>query len=145
LAGEIQLSGPYAPIEVVRDKSAVPHIYSQSWNDAYFALGFVHAQDRLWQMEMNRRIAAGRLAELLGDAALETDKFFRTLGIRRAAQYSLNHFDRETRVVPERYATGVNAFLRTHRGPLPPEFIIFGIEPEPWETADSVAWGKMMA
>ena len=145
LAGEIQLSGLYAPIEVVRDKSAVPHIYSQSWNDAYFALGFVHAQDRLWQMEMNRRIAAGRLAELLGDAALETDKFFRTLGIRRAALASLNRFDSETRVVLEHYAAGVNAFLRTHRGPLPPEFVIFGIEPEPWEVADSIAWGKMMA
>lgn len=76
LAGESQLSGLYEPIEVVRDKSAVLHIYSQSWNDAYFVLGFVHAQGRLWQMEMNRRIAAGRLAELLGDVALETDKFF---------------------------------------------------------------------
>ena len=143
--GRLRIDGLNNPVEIVRDRYAVPHIYAQSWNDAHFALGFVHAQDRLWQMEMNRRIASGRLAELLGDSALDADKLFRTLGIRHSAQASLRHFNDETRGTLASYAAGVNAFHKQRLGPLPPEFLILGIEPEPWDPVDSVAWGKMMA
>src|SRR3990167_6310001 len=83
--GTIKLSGPGASIEIVRDANGVPHIYAKSSGDAYFALGFVHAQDRLWQMELNRRIPAGRMAEILGPSALATDRFLRTLGVRKNA------------------------------------------------------------
>jgi len=84
--GEIRLRGIAAAVEVLRDRYGIPHIFAANLEDASFALGFVHAQDRLWQMEMSRRIAAGRLSEILGRAGLETDRFMRTLGIRRVAE-----------------------------------------------------------
>ncbi|MGH8741438.1 MAG: penicillin acylase family protein, partial [Burkholderiales bacterium] len=80
--GEVQVPGLAAPVEILRDRFGVPHIFAGSERDAHFALGFVHAQDRLWQMEMNRRVGAGRLAEVLGRGGLETDRFLRTLGVR---------------------------------------------------------------
>jgi penicillin G amidase len=144
IEGEITLAGLQAPVEILRDRYGVPHVYAASVADAYFALGFLHAQDRLWQMEMSRRIAAGRLAEILGAGALETDRFLRTLGVRRVAEANLRHFDAQSRRVMDAYAAGVNAFLAS--GPvLPLEFFLFSAKPEPWSAADSVAWVKMMA
>ena len=134
-----------SPIEVVRDRYAMPHIYAASLRDANFALGYVHAQDRLWQMEMNRRIGAGRLSELFGAASVDTDRFLRTLGIRRAASATLANLDAETRELFEAYAAGVNAFLADNQKPLPPEFALLGVRPEPWSAVDSLAWIKMMA
>ena len=145
LDGGITLSGLKAPVDVVRDRYGVPHIYAGNVTDAYFALGFVHAQDRLWQMEMNRRIASGRLSEALGPAALNADKFLRTLGVRRVAEATLKVLNAQTRSVLDAYAAGVNAFLAQRTGPLPPEFLLTGVRPEPWQSADSVAWVKMMA
>jgi penicillin amidase len=142
--GEIRLTGLGAPVEVMRDRYGIPHIFAASLEDANFALGYVHAQDRLWQMEMSRRIAAGRLAEILGAGALETDRFLRTLGVRRAAEANLRKLDSETRRLLDRYAAGVNAFLASDPV-LPVEFWITGARPEPWSPADSVAWVKMMA
>ncbi|MDX2219803.1 MAG: penicillin acylase family protein [Burkholderiales bacterium] len=142
--GEVKLAGLAGPVEVVRDEHAVPHIQAGSWDDAWFALGYVHAQDRLWQMEMNRRIASGRVAEVVGERGLEIDKFMRTLGMRRVAEENAKALAPETRRGMERYSAGVNAFLSTRKGPLPPEFVIFGISPEPWSVVDSIAWGKMM-
>ena len=142
--GEIRLAGVSAPVEILRDRYGIPHIFAQHDEDAVFALGYVHAQDRLWQMEMNRRIAAGRLAEILGPGALETDRFIRTLGVRRAAEANLRGFDAETRRLLDAYAAGVNAFLAGNPV-LPPEFWLTGARPEPWTPADSVAWTKMMA
>ena len=128
----------------MRDRYGIPHIFAASNEDAFFALGYVHAQDRLWQMEMGRRIAAGRVSEIVGPAGLETDRFLRTLGVRRAAEANLRALDAETRKLLEAYAAGVNAFLAS--GPvLPPEFWLTGARPEPWTPLDSMAWGKMMA
>ena len=142
--GEIKLAGLSAPVEVQRDRYGIPHISAQTLEDAVYGLGFAHAQDRLWQMEMNRRIAAGRMAEILGPGALETDRFLRTLGVRRAAQANLRQLDPETRKLLDAYAAGVNAFLAT--GPvLPIEFWLTGAHPEPWTPLDSAAWIKMMA
>jgi penicillin amidase len=140
----LTLQGLAGEVEVLRDTHGVPHVYAGSIEDANFALGFVHAQDRLWQMEMSRRIGAGRLAEALGAPALETDRFIRTLGVRRAAEAGLRNYDAETRRVLDAYAAGVNAFLGTHPV-LPPEFWLTGLSPEPWTAADSVTWTKMMA
>ncbi|HXM82562.1 MAG TPA: penicillin acylase family protein [Burkholderiales bacterium] len=129
---------------MLRDRNAIPHIYARSLDDAYYGLGFVHAQDRLWQMEVSRRIAAGRVAEVLGPAGLEADRFLRTLGIRRVAEANLRHYEPETRRLLDAYTAGVNAFLAT-KPVLPPEFWILRVSPEPWTPVDSVAWAKMMA
>ena len=142
--GELRLAGLSAQVEVQRDRYGIPHIYARSLEDAVFGLGFVHAQDRLWQMEMNRRLAAGRMAEILGPAALETDRFLRTLGVRRAAEANLLQLEPETRKLLDAYAAGVNAFLATDPV-LPVEFLLTGAHPEPWTPLDSAAWIKMMA
>ncbi|HSA89249.1 MAG TPA: penicillin acylase family protein [Burkholderiales bacterium] len=142
--GELALAGLDAQAEVLRDRHGIPHIYAASLEDAHFALGFVHAQDRLWQMEMNRRIGSGRLAEILGPRALEADRFMRTLGLRRVAEANLAHYDAETRRLLDAYAAGVNAFL-ARRPVLPPEFWLLGVTPEPWSAVDSIVWTKVMA
>jgi penicillin amidase len=142
--GELELTGLAAPVEILRDRHGIPHIFASSEADAQFALGFVHAQDRLWQLEMNRRIAAGRVAEIAGPAALDTDRFLRTLGVRRVAQANVRHLDSDTRRILSAYAAGVNAFLDMNPV-LPPEFWIVRATPEPWSEVDSAAWGKMMA
>ena len=142
--GQVRLAGLSAAVEVLRDRYGIPHIFAASAEDASFALGYVHAQDRLWQMEMNRRIAAGRLAEIVGPGALETDRFLRTLGVRRSAEANLRTLDAETRRLLDAYAAGVNAFL-AEAPVLPLEFWLTGARPEPWTPADSVGWVKMMA
>ncbi len=146
--GELTLSGLSAPVEIIRDRYGVPHIYAASAEDAYFALGFVHAQDRLWQMEFQRRVGAGRLAELVGEAALPTDKFLRTLSVYYYAEKTVANLNPQARGVLEAYSAGINSFLENRRGPLPPEFQIppiRGYQPEPWTLADSLVWIKMMA
>ena len=145
LDGEMPLSGLSFPVEVVRDRHGIPHIHAQSEADALFALGFVHAQDRFWQMEMNRRVGAGRLAEVLGRAALDTDRLLRTLGLYRRAERTLAHLAPASRQRIAAYARGVNAWLEARDGPLPPEFLILGFEPAPWRAADSLVWPKVMA
>lgn len=144
IEGELALPGLGAPVEVLRDRHGIPHLYAASLEDAHFALGFVHAQDRLWQMEMSRRIGSGRLAEILGPAALEADRFMRTLGLRRVAQANLRNYDAETRALLDAYASGVNAFLE-RRPVLPPEFWLLDVTPEPWSAIDSIVWTKVMA
>jgi len=142
--GEFTIAGLDSPVEILRDAHGIPHIFARSERDAQFALGFVHAQDRLWQLEMNRRIASGRLAEILGPAALDTDRFLRTVGIRRVAEANLQRVDAESKKLFGAYAAGVNAFLRT-KPVLPLEFWILDVQPEPWSEVDSAAWGKMLA
>ena len=142
--GELEVAGLEAPVEVLRDAHGIPHIFARSERDAQFALGFVHAQDRLWQLEMNRRIGGGRMAEVLGPAALDTDRFLRTLGMRRVAEANVRHLDDASRRLLAAYAAGVNAFLA--RNPvLPPEFWLLRVAPEAWSEVDSAAWAKMMA
>ncbi|MGH6944759.1 MAG: penicillin acylase family protein [Geminicoccaceae bacterium] len=145
LEGEIRVAGLRAPVTIVRDRWAIPHIEAESDLDASFALGFVHAQDRLWQMEFQRRLGAGRLAELVGPAALPTDRFMRLLGMYRLAQASVARLRPATRAWLEAYAAGVNAYLAVRQGPLPPEFLLLGDTPEPWSPADSLVWVRMMA
>ena len=142
--GELELAGLEAQVEVLRDAHGIPHIFANSERDAQFALGFVHAQDRLWQMEMNRRIGSGRMAEALGPAALDTDRFLRALGIRRVAAANVRALDADSRSLLTAYAAGVNAFLE-QKPVLPPEFWLLRVTPEPWNEVDSAAWAKMMA
>lgn len=144
-AGTLWLVGPGAEIEIVRDRHGIPHIEAKSVTDAYFALGFVHAQDRLWQMEVQRRIASGRLSEVFGARALDFDRTMRTLGLRRHAEASLAHLSPQARAALEAYAAGVNAQMKSSAWPPPPEFLVFTLTPEPWVPADSLGWLKMMA
>lgn len=144
--GKIVLPALGSTVDIVRDAEGIPHIYAESQPDAYFALGFVHAQDRLWQMEMNRRIVAGRMAEILGPKALGTDRFLRTLGVRRNAEAIYANLDPQTAALLNAYVQGINSYLSSRTGPLPPEFLITGAPaPEPWQPADSIGWQTMMA
>jgi len=144
LDGEVSARGVEAAVEIVRDPEGVPHLFAKSERDGAFALGYVHAQDRLWQMEFQRRLGQGRLAEFLGERAYDTDRLMRTLGMARAAQKSVARADAQTRVMLEAYAAGVNAFLAA-RPVLPIEFQVFRFKPEPWKPADSMAWLLVMA
>lgn len=143
--GEITLEGLSAPVEVVRDPHGIPHLYARTLEDLCFAMGFVHAQDRLWQMEIQRRTGAGRLAEVFGAPTLEVDRFLRTIGMYRIAERNWERFDAAAKAAFRAYAAGVNAFIESHGGALPPEFILFGVEPEPWRPADSLVLVKLMA
>jgi penicillin G amidase len=142
-ATSMKLEGLSGPVTVTRDQWGVPHIKAATDLDAFWAEGYVHAQDRLWQMELNRRTGAGRLSEILGDAALDQDKFLRTWGFYRAAQASESALSEHTRAVLKAYAAGVNAFIA--EGKLPLEFTLVGSKPEPWVIADSLVWAKMLA
>src|SRR5438552_12178809 len=113
LDGTLRVRGANAPIEILRDSSGVPHVRAATTHDAFFGQGFVHAQDRLWQMCFDRRRADGRLAEWLGPRAQVMDVFVRRVGIAASAQLDHAHFDDETRGVPKASATGVNALIQT--------------------------------
>jgi penicillin amidase len=142
--GETSVPGLGAAVDVVRDAEGVPHIFARSERDGWFAMGYVHAQDRLWQMEFQRRIAQGRLSELLGERAFDVDRLMRTLGIAREAQRIVERMDAETRANAEAYAAGVNAFLGQDPV-LPVEFQAFRVKPERWKPADTMAWLLVMA
>ena len=99
-------------VEVFRDQWGIPHIYADHLRDALRAQGYVHAQDRLWQMEVNRRVGRGRLAELFGDVALDTDRLIRTFGFHRLGQADLDNLPEDERAEVDAYAEGVNAFMK---------------------------------
>ncbi|MFS2010050.1 penicillin acylase family protein [Azospirillum sp. CT11-132] len=148
-SGTIAIPGSGAPAEIVRDKQGVVHIFAATEGDAYRALGYAHAQDRLWQMETMRRAGAGRLAELIGtkygDFALRSDRLMRTLGVRRSAEAMEATLSPEARTAFESYAEGVNAYLATRSEALPIEFQLLRHTPEPWTVTDSLVWAKLMA
>jgi penicillin G amidase len=127
------------------DRDGIPTIDAKSERDLAFAVGFMHARDRLWQLEMHRRIGRGELAEILGPKALDTDKFLRTLGIHRAARAQLANVPPEFQTVLQAYADGVNSYVTEAMTVRPPEFVILGVQPGTWEPVDTVAWGVMMA
>lgn len=147
VSGEIAVAGLEKEVEVIRDRQGVPHIKAESLKDLYFAQGYVQAQDRLFQMDLSRRQASGMLSEAVGSAALDRDKYFRTLGLRRAAKASLSEYSNEGRNVLQWFADGVNAYREeaAAKGRLPVEFTLLGYEPEPWTPLDSLTIGKYMA
>lgn len=132
-------------VEIWRDSLGIPHIWASSEEDLYLAVGYIHAQDRLWQMDLFRHLAEGRLSELFGERLLDTDRFLRTIGLGRAARESAVHLDEDGRKSLEAYVAGVNAALENRRGALPPEFVILRHEPEPWEIEHSLMLEKIMA
>jgi penicillin amidase len=145
----LELAGPNAPIEIVRDHANVPHILAKTDHDAYFGLGFAHAQDRLWQMIVLRRTAQGRLSELFGRSTVETDTYMRRFDIYRLALSSVNAQDAQTIAALKAYSEGVNAqFQQINRGSSgrgAPELFVFNAPFAPWRPADSLAILKLMA
>ena len=141
--GSLSIEGLREPVEVFRDERGIPHIYARNLHDLYLAQGYVTAQDRIWQMEIARRAAAGRLAEILGERYVERDRHLRTVGLRRVAEASLACFSPGALSHLDAYSAGVNAFLKANR--LTPEFSLLQIMPEPWTPLDSVCVTKLLA
>lgn len=142
-SGKIALKGISGSIEILRDRWGVPHIYAPNEEDVFFAQGFVHAEERLWQMEFNRRLVAGRVSEIIGPAAVSLDRWMRTLSMRQAAAVDADLLEGKAKLMLEAYVKGVNG--RIERGRLPVEFSLLRIKPEPWTIVDVLAWSKMMA
>jgi len=137
--GSISLPGLQHEVAVERDVWGVPHIRAASVEDLAEAQGYVMAQDRLWQMDLLRRVARGQLSEILGSRTLPIDKEFRTYGFARAAERDASLLDPESRKVMEAYARGVNQFITQNKKNLPLEFSLLGYEPAPWQPSDTLA------
>jgi penicillin amidase len=144
LDGRVYLPCLSDPVTISRDRWGIPSIEATNRNDLFRAQGFVHAQERLWQMEIHRRAAAGRLAAMVGDMGLETDRLSRTLGFARLAQATWDLTSAKMQEDIESYTAGVNSFLENGH-PLPLEFSLLRHRPEPWTVLDSVSFGRMMA
>jgi penicillin amidase len=149
--GEIHLSGLEGRVDIYRDSMGIPHIYASSVADLFFTQGYVHAQDRFWQMDTWRHIGSGELSEMFGESQVETDTFLRTLGWRRIAEQEYKLYDEHSRDILIAYSEGVNAYLVDHRASalsleytilklLTPDYIV-----EPWEPIHTLTWGKAMA
>ena len=138
------INGLQKTVEIRRDRYGVPHIKAQTEHDTYVALGYVHAQDRLWQMDFLRRLGAGRLSEILGDSTVRSDRYMRTLGLYRLAQTSVARLPPDARAAIDAYTEGVNAYLDSRNGAWPIEFYILRYRPERWKPADSLVWGRTM-
>jgi penicillin amidase len=150
-SGQLTLPGLSSPVEVLRDGSGVPHIYADNPEDLFEAQGFVAAQDRFYEMDFRRHLAAGRLSELYGESQVSTDAYVRTLGWRRVAEQELRLLSSSTRRYLDAYAAGVNSYLR-ERSPaeMSLEYRLLGLQgvrtaPEEWTAADSLSWLKVMA
>ena len=142
--GTIELEGLHGRVRVRRDRWGVPHIDADERHDLYFAQGFAHAQDRLWQMDFYRRAVRGRISEMAGAEGLPVDRLMRTLGIRRAAEAEEAALDPQLRGLLERFCEGVNAAAAS--APAPPfEMQLLKLEFEPWRPADILSLGKLLA
>lgn len=145
LSETVRVAGLDGAVEIIHDRNNIPHIVAATDRDAYRALGFIHARDRLFQMDFMRRLGAGRLSEVVGRATLPLDKTMRTLGLHRLAGETFKRLPPDARDAVIAYAAGVNAFLRTRSGTLPPEFLALRYTPEKWTPQDSLVWGRLMA
>ncbi len=150
LDGELKVTGLKAPVSVARDSADVTHIKAQTPRDLWFSMGYVHAQERGWQLEFNRRVMHGELSEAFGAATLETDKLLRTLGIMQAAERQWQALPEEGRAAMQAYSDGINSFYMGTAQALSPEFHILRVKPggssgKPWSPQDSIGWSLMMA
>lgn len=149
--GEIQLSGLDGEVNIYRDEMGIPQIYASSLHDLFFAQGYVHAQERFWQMDFWRHIGAGRLSEMFGESQLETDAFLRTMGWGSLAEKEFAESSPEAVAILTAYADGVNAYLSNHSGAaISLEYAVLGLltpdyQPEPWTPANTLTWAKAMA
>jgi penicillin amidase len=149
--GQLTLPGLQAPVEVLRDPYGIPQVYASSNHDLFMAQGYLHAQERFWQMDFWRHIGSGRLAEMFGSSQVDTDSFLRTLGWAEIAQQELDQLDPNSLMILQAYAQGVNAYLAYHQGSaISLEYAILGLlnrgyTPEPWVPIHTLTWAKAMA
>ena len=149
--GVLHLSGLDGPVTVYRDDDGITHIYATTAHDLFFAQGYIHAQDRFWQMDTWRHIGRGRLAEMFGASQVETDAFLRTLGWERLAEQEFADLPAQDKAILQAYADGVNAYLKDHTGAaLSLEYAVLGLtnpayRPAPWRPTDTLVWAKVMA
>ncbi|MBI2756390.1 MAG: penicillin acylase family protein [Chloroflexi bacterium] len=146
--GEVRVAGGLgAPVEIVRDRWGIPHVTGRDHDGALFGLGFCHAQDRLWQMDLNRRVARGELAELVGEAALDVDRLMRRIGLHRAAQREWEGADARIRSALDSYSAGVNAAIEQAavRKRWPLEYVLLQARPRPWTPLDTLSFGRFFA
>ncbi|MDF1609518.1 penicillin acylase family protein [Hoeflea sp. YIM 152468] len=147
--GAMQIAGLAGEVTITRDRNGVPHIKARTRADVAAGLGFAHAQERLWQMEISRMAGQGRLSELFGEATVGSDIWLRTMGIYEAAEASLRVMDADTMAMLDGYARGVNAWMertpQVFSARLPPEYLILGVKPEPWIAAHTLTAIKMMS
>ena len=142
--GMVKLVGLNAEVQISRDKHSVVYLQGQTDHDVFFALGYAHAQDRLWQMEINRRIAAGRISEIIGSPGIATDRLSRILGFYKNSEKTWKELTTEEQSGLQAYVSGINQWLQADHV-LPPEFLWFGVEPEPWTVVDSLSWLHVMS
>lgn len=145
LHGRLEMATLHQPVRVTRDERGAPHIYARTDADAFFALGFVCAQERLFQMDIMRRIATGHLAEIVGKPALPADKLARVVGFERIAEETIPHIAPETLALAEAYVAGINAYLDRMGDAVPVEFRLLDYRPERWSLRDSLALGRYQA
>ncbi len=131
-------------VEIIRDTWGIPHIFSSNETDLCFAIGYVHAQDRLWQMELLRRTACGTLSEIFGKLSLDTDRLLRTLGFKRFGKFEFERLPDASKKALQSYCAGINAILEDPKYPLPLEFKLIGHKPKPWDPLDTMAFGRLM-
>jgi penicillin amidase len=149
--GELVASGLDRPVDIYRDALGVPNIYAATQHDLFFAQGYIHAQERFWQMDFWRHIGSGRLSEMFGESQVETDTFLRSLGWARVVEQELQDMDPTSKEILDAYAQGVNAYLADHQASaLSLEYAILkllnpGYKPEPWQPLHSLTWAKAMA
>ena len=144
-SGSISINGLHQAVNIIRDEYGVPRLDARDEHDLMFALGYVHAQDRLWQMDMARRVGEGRLSELFGPVTLQFDKMFRIVGIRKISEEIEQSISAESKNRLESYSDGVNAFISAAKGKYPIEFDMLQYEPEPWRAVHSIMIGRLMA
>jgi penicillin amidase len=142
--GEIYINGLKAPITILTDKWGIPHIRAEQKEDLYFGLGYVHARDRLFQMEFLKRIALGRLSEITGESGLRYDRFFRTLQLKRLAEDIRNGLGPEERRLGRRYLDGINSYMIKYKNKYPIEFVLMGFEPEEWSEIDLLTYAHLL-
>ncbi|NLW48422.1 MAG: penicillin acylase family protein [Firmicutes bacterium] len=143
--GKLQVEGLESSVTIYRDKLGIPQIYAENEHDLFFSQGYVQAQDRLFQMEVNRRVGNGTLSEMVGYPGLGMDKLFRVFGMRRVAEKTWPLLDDETRMIVEAYCEGINAYINTYPGKLPMEFLLLGAKPRRWEPLDVLSYGNTIA
>lgn len=143
--GTVVVVGLHHPVKIYRDQYGVPHIFAEDEEDLFFAQGYVHAQDRLWQMDMNRRSAMGTLSEIFGVRTLDFDKFIRTISIPEIANQLAEKISSESKMILAAYALGINAFLTQHPDQLPNEFNLLNYQPQPWQIGHSLAYQRLIA
>ncbi len=143
--GTIEVSGLIQSVSIARDEFGVPHIGAENDHDLMMAWGFVHAQGRMWQMDVGRRAGMGRLSEIFGSVTIEFDKMFRIIGIQHIAETVAGHLDSASAGRLQWYADGVNAYITLAKGRYPVEFDMLGYEPEPWTPVHSIIIGRLMS